>query len=50
VRFRDERLTSVQAERVLREGGVGAREKRTEVIDKLSAMILLQDYLDAQRI
>lgn len=50
VEFRDERLTTVQAERVLREGGVSTREKRTESIDRLSAVILLQDYLDAQRL
>ncbi len=50
VEFRDERLTTVQAERVLREGGISTREKRTESIDRLSAVILLQDYLDAQRL
>jgi len=42
----DERLTSVQAERVLIEGGV-RRERRREVIDQVAAVILLQSYLDA---
>jgi putative Holliday junction resolvase len=44
----DERLTSVQAERVLIEGGV-RRERRREVIDQVAAVILLQSYLDAGR-
>lgn len=42
----DERLTSVQAERVLIEGGV-RRERRREVRDQVAAVILLQSYLDA---
>jgi putative Holliday junction resolvase len=45
----DERLTTVQAERVLIEGGV-RRERRREVIDRVAAVILLQSYLDAARI
>jgi putative Holliday junction resolvase len=44
----DERLTTVQAERVLIEGGV-RRERRREVIDQVAAVILLQSYLDAAR-
>jgi putative pre-16S rRNA nuclease len=43
----DERLTTVQAERVLIEGGV-RRERRREVIDQVAAVILLQSYLDAE--
>ncbi len=50
VEFRDERLTTVQAERVLREGGVNMREDRARSIDRLSAVLLLQDYLDSRRI
>ena len=50
VEFRDERLTTVQAERVLREGGVHMREDRARSIDRLSAVLLLQDYLDSRRI
>lgn len=43
----DERLTTVQAERVLIEGDVRRRE-RQEKRDQLAAAILLQSYLDAQ--
>ena len=43
----DERLTSVQAERVLISGDV-RRENRKQHIDKLAATIILQSYLDAQ--
>ena len=50
VEFRDERLTTVQAERVLREGGVHLRKQRAKSIDRLSAVILLQDYLDSRRL
>ena len=42
----DERLTSVQAERVLLEGNVRRRERKLK-IDKLAAQIMLQSYLDA---
>ena len=48
VEFRDERLTTVQAERVLREGGVHLREDRARSVDMLSAVLLLQDYLDSR--
>jgi putative Holliday junction resolvase len=48
VRYWDERWTSVQAGRVLRESGVG-REKRAAAIDRLSAVILLESYLDSVR-
>jgi putative pre-16S rRNA nuclease len=42
----DERLTSVEAGRVLRESGIGI-EKRARAVDRLSAVILLNSYLDA---
>ena len=45
--LQDERLTTVSAERVLRESGV-RRENRKEVIDKIAAVFILQTYLDAQ--
>jgi putative Holliday junction resolvase len=48
VRYWDERWTSIQAGRVLRESGVG-REKRAAAIDRLSAVILLESYLDSVR-
>jgi putative pre-16S rRNA nuclease len=46
VKFWDERLTSVQAGRVLRESGISI-EKRAAAVDRLSAIILLQSYLDS---
>lgn len=46
--FYDERLTSMQAERVLLSADV-SRAKRKKVIDKLAATIILQDYLNAHK-
>ena len=46
VQLWDERLTTLAAERVLRESGIG-REKRNRAVDRLSAVILLQSYLEA---
>lgn len=43
----DERLSTVEAERVLKERGV-RREDRKKYIDKLAAAVILQNYLDAQ--
>ncbi len=45
VKYVDERLTSVSAERLLIEADV-RRENRKKVIDKISATIILQSYLD----
>jgi putative Holliday junction resolvase len=42
----DERLTSVQANRVLIQGNV-RRQKRKEKVDQMAAAILLQSYLDS---
>lgn len=44
----DERLTTAEAQRVLRESGIGI-EKRAAAIDRLSAVLLLQNYLDSRR-
>ena len=41
----DERLTTVQAEKALREGSMNRRQ-RSKVVDTVSAAILLQGYLD----
>jgi len=41
----DERLTSVQANKILRENNVRG-DKRKEQVDKMAAAILLQSYLD----
>jgi putative Holliday junction resolvase len=46
VKLWDERLTSVEAGRVLRASGISI-EKRAAAVDRLSAVILLQSYLDA---
>ena len=43
--FQDERLTSKLAERVLINADM-SRNKRKNVLDKLSATIILQDYLN----
>ncbi len=43
--FWDERLTSMQAEKLLIKGDV-RREKRKGIIDKISAALILQNYLD----
>lgn len=42
----DERLTTMQAERILMESGV-RREKRKEHLDEMAAVLILQSYLDA---
>ena len=46
VRLWDERLTTVEAGRVLRESGISIA-KRAAAVDRLSAVILLQSYLDS---
>lgn len=43
----DERLTTVVANQVLRSSGIGL-EKRIKAVDQLSAVLILQSYLDAQ--
>jgi len=42
----DERLTTVSAEKLLRQTKL-SREKRKDILDKLSASIILQSYLDS---
>ena len=46
VQLWDERLTTVEAGRVLRSSGISI-EKRAKAVDRLSAVILLQSYLDS---
>jgi putative Holliday junction resolvase len=43
----DERLTSVQAERSLMESHM-RRKKRSQVVDRVAAVIILQSYLDSK--
>ena len=47
VQLADERLTSVQGERALRETGT-SRRKRKQVIDQVAAQLILQHFLDTQ--
>lgn len=42
----DERLTTMESERILQEGGV-RRENRKERIDWMAATLILQSYMDA---
>lgn len=48
IEYLDERLTSVSAEKILISADI-SRKKRKEVLDKLSATIILQDYLDSKK-
>lgn len=48
VRLSDERLTTVSAERVLREQG-RMRQDRRAVVDQAAAVVILQHALDAER-
>lgn len=42
----DERLSSVQADRTLRESSM-SRKKRSQNVDSVAALIILQNYLDS---
>ena len=44
--WQDERLTTVQAEKILIQGDV-RRKDRKKVIDKQAAVLILQTYLDS---
>jgi putative Holliday junction resolvase len=46
----DERFTSKMAEQIIREAGIGRKKRRNKsLVDKLSATIILQDYLEQKR-
>lgn len=47
VKFWDERLTTVEAERVLKESGISI-SKRARAVDRLAAQILLESYLSSE--
>jgi putative Holliday junction resolvase len=47
VKLWDERLTSAEADRMLRASGIG-REKRQRAVDRVAATLILQGYLDAR--
>ena len=44
----DERLTTVAADKLMMEAGV-RRENRKEYVDMIAAVLILQEYLDRQR-
>ncbi|CUS26554.1 Holliday junction resolvase-like protein [Paucilactobacillus oligofermentans DSM 15707 = LMG 22743] len=46
VDYQDERLTTVEASRMLVEEADTSRAKQKKVIDKLAASLILQNYLD----
>lgn len=46
VDYQDERLTTVEAQRMLIEQADTSRKKRKKVIDKLAASLILENYLD----
>ena len=48
VEYEDERLTTVQANRMMIEEGDVSRRKRKQVIDKVAAQMILQNYLDRE--
>ncbi len=47
--FWDERLTSMEAERMLRETGASL-DQRKKAVDRLAAVLLLESYLEHRRI
>jgi putative Holliday junction resolvase len=47
IRFWDERLTTVEAQKMLHSAGKNAKQSR-KMIDQVAAQILLQNFLDAQ--
>ena len=48
IEFMDERLTTVQGARALRETGA-SRRARKQTIDQVAAQLILQDFLDRRR-
>ena len=47
VEYWDERLTTVEASRVLRDSGISI-QKRARAIDRLSAVLILNSFLDSR--
>jgi putative Holliday junction resolvase len=46
----DERFTSSEAERIIRERGSKRDKRRREAVDELAAKLILEDYLQEQRL
>jgi putative holliday junction resolvase len=44
----DERLTSVEANRALRETAMSI-QRRAEIVDQLAAVLILQSYMESRR-
>ena len=50
VEYYDERFTSVLAHRAMIDGGVGKMARRDKaMVDRISAAIILQDYMDSKK-
>jgi putative holliday junction resolvase len=49
VSFVDERLTTMEADRMLTEEADVSRGKRRQVRDKIAASLILQSYLDTKK-
>lgn len=47
--YQDERLTTMQVNRMMIEEGDLSRKKRKAVVDKLAAQMILQTYIDKQK-
>ena len=48
--FQDERFTSVEAKRIIRESGAKKKKRRDKsLVDKVSAVLILQDYMESLR-
>jgi len=45
----DERLTSVEAHKTMRETNVSTRRKGKGIVDKIAAELILQGYLDSKK-
>jgi len=45
--FFNERLTTKESERLIRESGL--KEKKEEIVDSISAMIIMKEYLNFER-
>ena len=51
VEMYDERFTSVLAHRVMLDSGIGRKARQNKaLVDKISATIILEDYLESKRI
>jgi len=50
VSFEDEDFTSYEAKQIIMKSGVGERKRRDKgLIDKISAVLILQNYLESKR-